>query len=256
MIGKLSMRRRVRKALDKEDWMKASNRFATVLLLVLLLAVPVTTYAADLSVGGSVWYAWWDESMDDASDPSIDPSFLYGPVIAIGFSPKWSLTAVFLYGAYDMEMSPGDTQSIKRYDSDTALNYSINRYIKLFGGAKAMGYSWKDGSHYGVGPALGIGLTLPLSESLFLLGNLSGLYGFGREEHDEAMGGGSSAAREAGFNTTLSLAYYIESASTTITLGGRYQWFTIKYVDNSDEFSGASLMFYGVTLSAVYSFEL
>jgi len=78
----------------------------------------------------------------------------------------------------DVEMSPRATQAIKRYDSDTALNYSINRYIKLFGGAKAMGYSWKDGSHYGVGPALGIGLTLPLSASLFLLGNLSGLYGF------------------------------------------------------------------------------
>ncbi|MCU0844330.1 MAG: hypothetical protein MUC76_05320, partial [Spirochaetes bacterium] len=162
----------------------------------------------------------------------------------------------FLYGVYDMEMSPGETQSIKRYDSDTALNYSINRYVKLFGGVKAMGYNWPEGSHYGVGPALGVGLTLPLVDSLFLLGNFSGLYGFGREERDEGMGGGSSAAREAGFNTTLSLAYYIESASTTITLGGRYQWFTIDYADDSGAFPETTLMFYGVTLSAVYSFEI
>ncbi len=236
--------------------MKSGKWFAVISCILLLAATPSAANAADLSIGGSVWYAWWEESLKDRDDPSIDPSLLYGPVVAIGFSPKWSLTAVFLYGMYDMEMSPGNSESIRRYDSDTALNYSINRYVKLFGGVKAMGYNWADGSHYGVGPALGVGLTLPLSDSVFLLGNLSGLYGFGREKHDASMGGGSSAAREAGFNSTLSLAYYIESASTTITLGGRCQWFTIDYDDNSGEFSRATLMFYGITFSAVYSFEL
>ncbi len=236
--------------------MKGFRRPVLVLFLVLSLVLPVAANAVDLSVGGSVWYAWWNETLEDRDDPTIDPSFLYGPVFAIGFTSKWSLTAVFLYGAYDMEMSPGNTQSFKRYDSDTALNYSINRYVKLFGGVKAMGYDWPQGSHYGVGPALGVGLTLPLADSLFLLGNFSGMYGFGREEHDEGMGGGSSAARETGFNATLSLAYYVESASTTITMGGRYQWFTINYDDNSGEFSRATITFYGVTLSAVYSFEI
>ncbi|HSV97448.1 MAG TPA: hypothetical protein VLM75_11025 [Spirochaetota bacterium] len=234
--------------------MKALRRIVPGLFMIALLLFPVAAGAADLSVGGSVWYAWYSENQINNSDPSVDPTFLYGPVFALGFAPKWSLTAVFLYGVYDYPMMSGETEPLRRYDSDIALNYSINRYVKLFGGAKIMGYTFDSGSHYGVGPALGLGVTIPLSDSLFLLWNVSGVYGFGREEHD---GGSSSDAREAGFNTTLSLAYYIESASTTITLGGRYQWFNINYEkDDPDEFPESNITFYGITFSAVYSFEL
>ncbi len=234
--------------------MKALRRVVPGLCMVALLLFPVAVDAADLSVGGSVWYAWYDESRKGSDDPTVDPSLLYGPVLALGFAPKWSLTAVFLYGVYDYEMSPGESEPLRRYDSDIALNYSINRYVKLFGGVKVMGYTFDSGSHYGAGPALGLGVTLPLSDSLFLLGNVSGVYGFGREEHDQGL---SSAAREAGFNSTLALAYYIEPASTTITLGGRYQWFSIKYEnDDPDEYADSRITFYGVTFSVVYSFEL
>lgn len=234
--------------------MKASCRVFSGVCLLCALLFPAVSGAADFSVGASVWYAWYNENQIDNSDPSVDPTFLYGPMFALGFAPRWSLTAVFLYGVYDYPMTPGETEPLRRYDSDIALNYSINRYIKVFGGAKVMGYAFDQGSYYGAGPALGLGLTLPLSDSLFLLGNVSGVYGFGREEHD---GGSSSDARELGFNTTFSLAYYIESASTTITLGGRYQWFNIDYEkDDPNEFPESNITFYGITFSVVYSFEL
>jgi hypothetical protein len=59
---------------------------------------------------------------------------------------------------------------------------------------------------------------------------------------------------ERGVNTSLSLAYYIEPASTTINLGGRYQYIRTKYEENTDCMDENH--FYGITLSATYSFGI
>ncbi len=226
-----------------------------ILLFAALFIFPAALQAADISVGASSWFAWW-HIHQDGPDPHIDPSLLYGPVLSIGLPPDWSITAVFLYGHLDMENSGSSgnssTTRITRYDSDLALNYSINRYIKLFGGAKIMGYTWDEGHHYGMGPAAGVGLTLPLAESLFLLWNASGMYAFAKERGNQQGYSYRSNAQEPGINTTLSLAYYFESASTTVTLGGRYQWFDVDY--ESEKIGNSESQFYGVTLSVVYSF--
>ncbi len=223
--------------------------------LAMVLMFTAAAQAADLSVGASTWYSWWRFEERDRTR-SIDPSFLYGPVLALGFGRGWSLSTVFLYGRFTMEEDDGASSKINRYDSDTALNYSINRYIKLFAGPKFMGYtmSRQSFSHIAVGPALGIGITLPLSDSLFLLWNVSGVYLFGEHEQENLGVKSSSDYTEPGVNTNLSLAWYIESASTTLTMGFRYQRFNTYYAE--DGWSDMTHQFYGITLSAVYAFAL
>ena len=176
--------------------------------------------------------------------------------LALGFGGRWSLSSVFLYGRFDMDNEDGKSEKIDRFDSDTALNYSINRYIKFFGGAKFMGYAMQGSSfsHMALGPALGIGVTLPVSDSLFILWNASGAFLFGKHR-DSGSDGQRSGYTEPGLNTNLSLAWYIESMSTTITLGFRYQIFRTLY-NEEENWTDMTHQFYGVTLSAVYAFAL
>ncbi len=226
---------------------------AVVLCLIVFMSIPAVSMALDLSLGAATWYAWWKMEQGDREE-TFDPALMYGPVLALGFTSRWSLSSIFLYGEFTLEEQEGDRE-IDRYDSDTAINFSINRYVKLFGGVKFMGYSMSNFTHRGAGPALGAGITLPLSESFFLLWNLSGMYLWGEhkrkgEDSQEV----NSLYTEPGLNTNLSLAYYIESASTTITLGGRYQLFGIEW--ESERQTEMTNQFYGITFSAVYAFAL
>ncbi len=215
--------------------------------VIITLAVSAPAAAVDMSVGAATWFTWW--SMDSShSTDDYDPTFMYGPVLSFGFSKKWSLSSIFLYGRFSGESSSSD---IERFDSDTTLNYSINRFIKIFGGAKVMGFTQPDFSHISAGPALGVGLTLPLGGNFFVLANVSGMYNYAWQ-HENSV---NLNAVVPGVNTTLSLAYYIEKASTTITLGGRFQYFHISYDDLPSDYD-MDHYFYGATLSAVYSFGL
>ncbi len=80
------------------------------------------------------------------------------------------------------------------------------------------------------------------------------MYNYGEhiDEDNESGNERRSIIREYGFNSTVSLAYYIENASTTISFGGRYQYFRDDYESENNE--DADLRFYGITLSVVYSF--
>jgi hypothetical protein len=232
--------------------------FTLSFLIGTLVIFSSTTHALDISIGASAWYSWWkfeDVGYPSSEEPDIDPTLLYGPVLAINFSPTWSLTAVFLYGEYEMDTSGDDPQDIKRYDSDTALNYSLNRYIKAFGGFKYMGYDWDNGDHISYGPALGLALTLPLIDNFYLLLNVSGVYLWGTHtEENETYGKTEEDYVETGVNSNISVAYYIAPASTSINLGFRYQYFKTEY--DNDEMHDNKHTFYGVTLTAVYSFSL
>jgi hypothetical protein len=127
--------------------------------------------------------------------------------------------------------------------------------VKIFVGLKYMGYDWESGEHIGYGPALGLALTIPLFDNFFLLINASGMYLWGtHEEKDETGEKTEIDYNEPGFNTNLSLAYYIAPASISIMLGGRYQYFKTEL--DSDEGGDMGHTFYGVTLTAVYSFSI
>lgn len=228
----------------------------TLLALCIIPLFPDQTKAADLSVGATAWYTAWDYEDDAHSDIEYDPSFLYGPVLSTTFTQNLSMSFVFLYGEFDMKMDNG-TQSLKRYDSDLTLNYRISDYFKLFAGAKLMGFTWDpDGTHMAVGPGAGISTTIPLGGNFFMLGYLSGMYLRGEEDGTKGVPY-KEKANEYGGNGSISLAYYIPSASTTISLGGRYQQLRIAYENNNSGMTPDSTSrFYGITLTAVYSFNI
>ena len=203
------------------------------------IIIPQKLYAVDISVGASTWYVWWDRDEVD-----IDPAFLYGPVLAAKFTDNFNMTFVYLHGRFDAK-DTANTFTMKRNDSDIALNFRLNNYFKLFAGMKYMSYSGI-GNNTSYGPGLGISATFPILENLFLLANISIIYLWGDND------GGDF--KEQGTNSSLSLAYYIASASTVISLGGRYQEFTTVYDDNNK--SRIKHEFYGVTLTATYTFSI
>jgi len=222
---------------------------ATAVISVLVI-LPSTTSAAELTVGATTWYTWWDLKSTGMNN-SIDPTLLYGPALSLKFSDDFNLSFVFLYGKFDMKDSSGPgTQEISRTDSDLALNYRLNNYFKIFIGAKYMAYKMPDFSHRSTGPGAGISAVIPVAGNFFILGNVSALYLWGKEKQDVE----KADFNEYGANTSISLAYYIESASTTISLGGRYQYFKTAYDDPNN--SDIKHHFYGATLSASYTFSL
>jgi len=231
------------------------------LLLLFIIAcigivIPHKLYATDITVGASTWYSWWDGEFQ--GDDKIDPAFLYGPALSVKFNDDFNLTFVYLYGKYDIKGIARDSgdpykAKLKRKDCDLALNYRLNDIFKVFGGIKylgasaaAMGFDW-----YGWGPGLGLSATFPVAENLFLLGTLSGFHLWTKEDGD----GGDDRGKGYGINTTLSLAYYIAPASTTLSLGGRYQYLDSGY-DNSSDDGPPKQKFYGVTLTATYTFSI
>lgn len=230
------------------------NLILTGVFLATLMTclTPSVLYAAEISAGATTWYAWWDFKSDGSNnDPEFDPAFLYGPALSAKLNDDFNFTFVFLYGKYDMTDNDGSDSKLSRTDSDLALNYRLNNYFKIFAGGKYMGYNMTDFSHTSYGPGAGISFVIPAGGNFFLLGNVSGLYLWGTEESNDD----EDDYNEYGANSSISLAYYIVPASTTISLGGRYQIFQTVYGDTS-EFDDTTHKFYGVTLSATYSFDI
>jgi len=231
----------------------------TLIPFILLLIIPLTSlHAVDLSVGATTWYTAWDYKDDADSGVTYDPTFLYGPVLSLTMTNDLSLAFVLLYGKFTMNFNSGsDSIDLNRYDSDLTINYRISNYLKLFAGAKYMGFTWDpSGKHQALGPGAGISTVFPLGNDFFLLGYLSGMYLKGKEEDTKGQKY-EVKTNEYGGNASLSLAYYIQDASTTISLGGRYQQLKIDYVDSSKVITPNSMSrFYGVTLTAVYTFNL
>ncbi len=231
--------------------MKKRVTVAAIACMIAFSPLYTPADAAGVSVGVASWYSWWE--LKSGGNEDVDPAPLYGPVLGIDFAERWALTSVFLTGEFDvhpLNPLPGVEFSYRRYDSDTALNYSLNRYFKVFAGFKYMRYDLKatgldvDVKHISYGPGIGLGLTLPLSDSLFAIANISGMYLFGKRQDDQ------DDFVEPGVNTALALAWYIAPLSTTITAGVRYQYFETRTAEIDTEHR-----FYGLTLSAVYNFS-
>lgn len=86
------------------------------------LLFPASSFASvSISVGGNVWYAWWQPAWSDgkiltnellpayaathflgidSKNFSSSGSFLAGPSLSIGFLKRWSISSVFLIGKY------------------------------------------------------------------------------------------------------------------------------------------------------------
>ena len=282
----------------------------TLITISILGVMPNKAYSIDITAGVSTLYAWGNRNEDIISDGywfepapgipaweepswrygnnsnySFDPSFLYGPALSIKFNNDFNLTLVYLYGKFEHKITYYDSKisgnldavyRFKRNDSDIALNYRLNNYLKIFAGIKYMKYDTKltaknvqaskycNSSHLSYGPGLGLSGTYPLTENIFILGTLSGFYLFSRGENfdDNDIYGNTSLSdkigyNEYGINSTLSIAYYIARAATVINLGGRFQYFKTDY-DKKDGFYINSITnkMYGIILTATYTFSL
>ena len=66
------------------------------------------------------------------------------------------------------------------------------------------------------------------------------------------------AYNEYGFNTNISLAYYVSDISTVISLGWRFQYLLADYKDKNNDISLDYIRFiiHGVTLTATYNFSI
>jgi hypothetical protein len=227
-------------------------------LILILILIPSKLYAIDITAGATTWYTWWDMTHEGKTQ-NIDPAFLYGPVLSVKFNDDFNLTFVFLYGNFNVKdgvlsfsVTPIQYSKIRRSDMDLALNYRLNDYLKVFAGLKTINFSFGPNSdHTGAGPGLGLSATFPMSESIFLLATLSGFYfSWGKQKEYNF--------KEYGMNSTLSLAYYIAQASTTVSLGGRFQYAKSVYDDGEKGIPTGDLKqkFYGITLTATYSFSI
>ena len=222
--------------------------------------------AVEVSAGAMTWYAWIDDGVKLSLDSKTDNTFFFGPFLSVKFNEDFTLGFIFLYGETEKTVysSPSyTTQIFTRLDGDLTLSYRLNDYFKIFGGIKYMGLLSDTKEYYNknnqnnIGPAFGLSLQYHLIDNFFLLGNISGLYLFGKEiyknedtytgEREET----KSDLKSYGLNISLAVAYYITPASTTISLGGRYQNLNTENEDDNIEYT---MKFYGITLSAIYSF--
>ncbi len=235
-----------------------NNIITTLLPFILLIFIPLTTlHAADLSIGATAWYTAWDYSQDGPDGVKYDPAFLYGPVLSLAMTPDISMSFVFLYGKFQMNFESNNSSiDLSRYDSDLTLNYRISSYFKIFAGAKYFGFTWPGGGkHAALGPGTGISSIFPIGGDFFILAYISGLYLMGNENGDTSRNY-DVKTKEYGGNGSISLAYYIPTTSTTISLGGRYQQLWINYEEHPEGIENSLSKFYGVTVTAVYTFNI
>lgn len=247
----------------REDKMKRTIPFIIFIWAAMTLLMTSAISAADITAGATTWYCWWDMKEEGSSKKELDPVFLYGPVMSVKLSDDFNISFVFLYGKFDMtEGDNNTTRKLTRTDSDLALNYRLNNYFKIFVGGKYMGYKQSGFEHSGYGTGTGVSFVFPLWDNFFALGNMSGLYLWGKEKKDSSINSGISANdkyHEYGTNSSLSLAYYIAPASVTLSLGGRYQFFKTKYEDTNSTDSTNTVIkhhFYGFTGAATYTFSI
>jgi hypothetical protein len=216
-----------------------------------------------------------------------DPVFMGGPVLNLKLSGRWSLGLVALMSqeytitsSYRVDQAvPADTftsksdMTFRRYDSDITANYRVASWLVVFGGVKylrwtgtgdvdvadglAAYFSHTDTENLGqaLGPALGLGLTVPLVEALYLTASGSFLYMRSKEEQEISLSENAGpfvtttthdSLVYSGFNGMAGLGYYLGSLQTSLIIGARYQY--LKNGDNpKDSFSG-------ITATVVYSF--
>lgn len=232
------------------------------------------------------------------------PSFLVGPSLSMTLPAGFSLSAVFLWGGWyharadilNYQISSANiftdsySMDIKKWDLDVLLNYQLTEYMKIFTGLKYQGYNYDFSDHQyllpsfyhyyftattynrSVGPGIGVSFNLNLAGPLYLLVNASALYLYTNLRINMiATSHLKSVYNAIGFNGTVSLAWYIEPASVTISLGFRYQylhyfmwdsqtndWYYSMAVAPSGARGNRNILtsddhFYGITLAAIYS---
>lgn len=259
-----------------------------------------------IDVGDTVEGPGW-KYLDEGS------GLMYGPNVALMLTDKINLGVSYLYGNLSSNLNKRFTATegpntntydttgqvdIIRQDVDATLSYSLSPAFKIFAGAKyqpikvtikSSGAKWGDGYPANEGaffsksqemnawyldPAVGVGLTLPLSEKLVFTINLSALYITGKfkvnkEKSVEYVstafdtpvpGTGNSFEMDMsgyGANLEPGLAF-IMSENLFIMLGARIQYTRLSTepsggdTSNAPTLSGLNDIIYGGYVSVIY----
>jgi len=246
------------------------------MLMFITVFLPVSGSAMGLSVGASTWYTEWNDYEDGSKSSDIDSFFLYGPLLSLKLNNDFSLSTLFLYGKTevtfpfdDENLSPAYTLDSTRIDSDTGISYRLNSVFKVVAGFKYMWYKTEGGVYASsvdvydtetnfttYGPAFGINGTFSLGNSFYLNASISGMYLWWKTTTEaEGISLDDEKYNAVGINTGLSLLYYISAASVTLSLGGRYQIISDEIGEDGYLWDNRG-EFYGITLSAIYSFQI
>ncbi|MBN1534521.1 MAG: hypothetical protein JXA20_17745 [Spirochaetes bacterium] len=169
--------------------------------------------------------------------------------------------------------------SIRRWDSDTTLSYSLTPVMSLLLGLKVQSYSLKSRTadlvsgivkasddFITVGPGLGLGLTIPLVSDLFLICNTTVFLLWSRQEASKNIMVPSGVViyfddgSYFGLGTTVMVAgaYVLSSVNTTLALGLRYQLLWYRSLDDRSGTVNVDRKMdhnCGITLSAIYTFD-
>ncbi len=202
---------------------KAINIF--IIIIILLVFSSGSSFAMEIIAGAKVWYANWVPWLRDAGQTAEDRYFgfqnvetgggwMYGVSASMRFTDNISLSVSYLYGVLDSSYEHADqgiiggediefyqtgTAEITRQDLDTALNYSVMSWLKVF-----IGYKYQpidiDTDQVGAEhvyspvvnnyfkkmtqkvevvnhcPALGFGVSYPLTDMFVLNASFSLLY--------------------------------------------------------------------------------
>jgi hypothetical protein len=254
-------------------------------------------YAVKCSVGATCWYAWWSpmfedrmlniqryidktgqEIADTGNSTDINPSLLGGPVISIGITENLSFGSTFVYGPFyrakseysNIVITDGTTNTIKdsmdirKYDSDSVLNYRLTDFMHIFSGFKYQGYDYKGKRSQVVHPSVGVdstysgeysvksnafgagagfGFEVRVIENLFSIINVSGVYmrsemtARGTQVVDGTpywfKDKDSLICNVYGININPQLIYPLPFGDLTMVLGARYQYLKY-YVADTD----------------------
>jgi hypothetical protein len=132
--------------------------------------IPGNVHGADLSIGASVWYSWWDPYWSQVSDTVIFPDtklkfgvlpriklksdFSGGPLLSISVNDTWGLSASYAYGVYKgtvtsfllnplyyfIEQPVNTKREARRHEFSFFVTGRINNHVNLFGGVAYTGY--------------------------------------------------------------------------------------------------------------------
>ena len=263
--------------------MKSKHTLLIALSLFIILLFPVLSRSAEINIGGTVWYAWWDAPWARKDDFSLEPAYLHGPVVSIKFTDYLGISSFFVFGNFDessseswgtyyMDETTGypiykiGNAKVQRYDSETALDFYLYKYIRLFLNCKYMAYKLKAdftgtinvnhptlGSIYGgtwssnteeesqvLGYGFGFGFKTPVLKGFQLMFNASGLYSpLGNYERTVMDSDGSRLTYNVGISNYGALAdaaviYHPPLLQTYFSLGFRYQYVQYKQKEEYD----------------------
>ncbi len=283
-----------------------------VSLLILGCAAPsfAMDVIVGAKAGYYIWRPFYNDlGASGMSDIDYGTGVLAGPVVSLLLSPDVTFSLAGLAGRQSTHWQSkfSDFDSIQnvsggyyfdtlRVDIDSALSYRLSDNFKVFAGYKLL-YLSTDYKYTEVrtlvatgvideidiqdmhvvtpfhGPALGIGMSLPLNDRVFVSVNMSALYMIGvfdvkkntryTSAPPAAFIGGDDPFEKArmqqyGLNVEPAIGLNPGGGMPIISLGLRFQWLRVRFTETRDYNGGTDDWFddylYGMFVSAVYVF--